>query len=199
MTTFFPVRLTLTHSLRLHIAFSYEKSHFFCFVLEGEEGEILRLTEGPGDLQLGGVDDWLTFLPGDVLTVVVTRPDLLFVLDLPEAGAVLLGHVLTLVYRLVVLLGHHRLLALLQGLVLHDHLEIQAVLHAPVHRAVGEELHLTLDLRDGEAHRLDGHLLALLVQLGLAHREVLHLVVAISPVLQGLTEVLLSSQDLVQP
>ena len=119
MTTFLPVRLTLTHSLRLHIAFSHEKSHFLCFVLEGEEGEILRLTERPGDLQLGGVDDWLTFLPGDVLAVVVTRPDLLSVLDLPEAGAVLLGHVLTVVLGLVVL--HPLLLDLAPREVLHLH------------------------------------------------------------------------------
>ena len=150
----------------------------------------------PGDHHGDVLGDGMTFLPGHIATVIsVPGPDLLpLVIHLPDGGAVLLGDVLTLVYRLDVLLGDHRLVTLLQSLVLHDHLEIQAVLHVPVHRAIGEELHRTVDLRDGETHRPAGHLLALLVQLGPAHRQVLHPVVARRPVLQWLTEVLLASQ-----
>ena len=151
----------------------------------------------PGDHHGDVLGDGMTFLPGHIATVIrVPGPDLLPPgIDLPDSRALLLGHVLTLVHCLPVLLGDHLLLTLLQSLVLHDHLEIQAVLHAPVNRAVGEELHLTLDLRGGETHGPAGHLLALLLQLGPADREVLQPVVASRPVQQGPTEVLLSGQD----
>ena len=63
--------------------------------------------------------DRFAFFPGDVITVVVPLPDLLPFLDLPEAGAVLLGDVLTVVLGLVVL--HPLLLDLAPREVLHVH------------------------------------------------------------------------------
>ena len=123
--------------------------------------------------------DRIALLPGHIVTVVrVAGPHLLAQgINIPDGGAVLLRYVLTLVHGLAVLLGNHRLVALLQGLVDHDHLEIHGVLQVPVHGAVGEELHLAFKLREGETH-LPGDLLALLLQFSPANRRVHHSVVA---------------------
>ena len=57
----------------------------------------------------------LAVLPGHVLAVVVPSPDLLSIHDLPDSGAVLLGHVLALEHLLGVNLRLYRLIAGLQS------------------------------------------------------------------------------------
>ena len=60
----------------------------------------------------------------------------------PQSSAVLLGHIPTLVHRLVVILYHHLLGAVLEVDTLHLHHGLDAVLHGPVHTAGGEQLNL---------------------------------------------------------
>ena len=118
-----------------------------------------------GDLPLHLDRDGLALLPGDVLAVVITGPDLLAIDDLPEAGAVLLGHVLALVVNLLVLLRPGLLAAGGESLVDGRWNGRRHVVGRPVCRAVGEELHLALQLR--HQHALPVRLvLALLLQPG---------------------------------
>ena len=98
----------------------------------------------PGDiLGSGGA-----LLPADVPAVVVAGPDLDTVDDLPDRGAVLLGHVLTLVQLLRVHLRSYDLFATLESLVGLDRLAFVQynVLH--VHRAISEQLDLLKRIND---------------------------------------------------
>ena len=112
-------------------------------VLEGEVGEGLGGAVHLRDQPLDGDCLGVALLPGDVPAVVIPCPDLLSIDHLPEAGALLPGHVLAVVPRLVVVLQHVGLLAQRQVLHLHDrsrggHL----VLLLPDCHAIAEELHL---------------------------------------------------------
>ena len=99
-----------------------------------------------GDLPLHLDRDGLALLPGDVLAVVITGPDLLAIDDLPEAGAVLLGHVLALVVNLLVLLRLGLLDAGGEMLGEGCRLGLHHVVSCPVHGAVGEELHVAVHM-----------------------------------------------------
>ena len=89
-------------------------------VLKGEVGEYLRGAVHLGDHPSDGMNGRFALLPSDIPAVIVTGPDLLSIDDLPEAGAVLLGHVLTLVLGLVVRLQHLNLVTPRQSLHFHD-------------------------------------------------------------------------------
>ena len=95
-----------------------------------------------GDHPLDGLDGWFAFLPGHVPAIVIPSPNLHPVDDLPEAGAVLLGHVVTLVGGLVVVLHYLQLLAPGERLHLHHWLGDLHLMRHFAGCALGEELNL---------------------------------------------------------
>ena len=99
-----------------------------------------------GDLPLHLDRDGLALLPGDVLAVVVASPHLLVIDDLPDCGAVLLGHVLALIHVLSVNLWHHRLRTILEILLCRDGLAFIQLHVLHLHLAVCEQFYLQRNL-----------------------------------------------------